>query len=242
MRMIRIGIFGYKGRMGQLIAREVEAHDACLLAGGGMETADPARPDPDGVLMTSNPDELIMASDALIDFTAADATPKLAARAAALGKPFMSGTTGLKPEGLAALKEAAQKIPLLYAPNTSLSLAAMKRITALAAQLLGGFDYDVAILDEHHRMKKDAPSGTAKALGEAVASGNGGRKEPSYAAIRAGYIVGEHEVVFAGPGEIIRLRHSVTDRGIFARGALQAALWLHGKKPGLYGMDDVLGI
>jgi 4-hydroxy-tetrahydrodipicolinate reductase len=103
-------------------------------------------------------------------------------------------------------------------------------------------DYDVAIIDEHHRMKKDSPSGTAKILGDAVRQGNGGRKMPQYAAIRAGHIIGEHEVIFTGNGETIRLRHSVTDRGIFARGALDAALWLHKKPAGFYGMDDVLGI
>jgi 4-hydroxy-tetrahydrodipicolinate reductase len=154
----------------------------------------------------------------------------------------MSGTTGLDAEGLKALKQAAQKIPVLHAPNTSLSLAAMKRITALAAQLLGNLDYDVAITDEHHAQKKDAPSGTAKALGEAVIAGSNGKKTPSYSSIRAGSIVGEHEVIFAGNGEIIRLHHSVTDRHIFARGAVEAALWLAKKPAGLYGMDDVLGL
>ena len=99
-----------------------------------------------------------------------------------------------------------------------------------------------AILDEHHRMKKDAPSGTAKALGEVVLAGNAGSKEPAYAAIRVGHIVGEHEVTFAGEGEVIRIRHSVTDRRIFARGALQAALWLNGKPKGFYGMQHVLSL
>ena len=158
-------------------------------------------------------------------------------------KPFVCGVTGLEPRrALEVIKQAATKIPVLYAPNTSLSLAVMKQVTALAAKLLGTFDYDVSILDEHHRMKKDAPSGTARTLGEAVLRGNGGKKTPSYAAVRAGAIVGEHEVAFVGQGEIIRLRHSVTDRRIFARGAVQAALWLHGKPAGFYGMEDVLGI
>jgi 4-hydroxy-tetrahydrodipicolinate reductase len=119
---------------------------------------------------------------------------------------------------------------------------AMKQITTLAARLLGSFDYDVNIHDEHHSNKKDAPSGTAKALGETVLRGNGGKKTPTYSSVRAGAIVGNHEVAFVGQGEIICLQHSVTDRRIFARGALQAALWLYGKPAGMYGMEDVVEI
>src|SRR6202035_1607454 len=103
---------------------------------------------------------------------------------------FVGCTTGFGAEGMEALKQASAKIPLLYAPNTSLSLAATKRLAALAAKLVGGYDYDVAILDEHHRMKKDAPSGAAKVLGEAVIEGSDGKMTPSYASIRAGHIVG----------------------------------------------------
>ena len=239
--MIRIGIFGYSGRMGRLVAEEIATSDACVFAGGMVRKAHPqfGKTSP---LITSSTDQLIEVSDMLIDFTTAEATPEFARHAAAKGKPFISGTTGLSAEGHEALKEASAKIPVLYAPNTSLSLVAMKRLTELAAKLLSSFDYDVAILDEHHRAKKDAPSGTAKALGEAVQRGSPGKKPPDYAVIRAGAIVGEHEVIFAGTGETIRLHHSVTDRRIFARGAMQAALWLHGKPPGLYGMEDVLGI
>ncbi len=239
--MIRIGLLGYSGRMGQAIAEEIAANDACTLAGGVVRTMQPEYKKTESALITTEAKEVIAISDVVIDFTLADATPDYVRLAATHGKPFVSGTTGLSDEGIAALKEAAKKIPVLYAPNTSLSLAAMKQITTLAAKLLGNFNYDVAILDEHHSMKKDSPSGTAKALGEAILRGNGGKKQPSYTAIRAGQIVGNHEVVFAGNGEIIRLQHSVTDRAIFARGAVQAALWLHGKAAGFYGMDDVLG-
>lgn len=240
--MIRVGILGYNGRMGQLIAEQAMANETCILAGGADREINAKTKKHEGVLVATNPDEVIAISDVVIDFTSADSTPEHARRAAAHGKAFMSGTTGISAEGAAVLKKAAEQIPLLYAPNTSLSLAATKRIVSLAAKLLGKFDYDVAILDEHHNRKKDAPSGTALALGEAVMVGNGGAKHPSYAAIRAGYIVGEHETIFAGDGEIIRIHHSVTDRSIFARGALQAALWLAGKSKGFYGMDDVLGL
>jgi 4-hydroxy-tetrahydrodipicolinate reductase len=240
--MIKIGLLGYNGRMGQAIAEAIAANDTCILVGGADRILDPKKLPPSGVVLSTHIDDVIKISDVVIDFTSAESTPVHAQRAAALGKAFMSGTTGIGAEGIATLKQAAQQAPVLYAPNTSLSLAATKKVVALAAKLLGNLDYDVAILDEHHRMKKDAPSGTALALGEAALAGNGGAKQPSYAAIRAGYIVGNHEVAFVGEGEIIRIHHSVTDRRIFARGALQAALWLHGKPKGYYGMDDVLGI
>ena len=221
---VKIGILGISGRMGQAIAAEIATREDCVLAGGAGR---------------DNVDAVMAASDVVIDFTSPDATPELARRAAKLGKPFMSGTTGLG-EGIKVLQEAAAKIPVFYAPNTSLSLAATKQIVTLAAKLLNGFDYDIAIHDEHHRMKKDAPSGTALALGQAVAVGNGGTKKPSYSAVRSGSIVGEHEVSFVGHDEVIRIHHSVTDRRVFARGALQAALWLHDKPKGFYGMDDLL--
>jgi len=240
--MIKIGILGYAGRMGQLIADEVRANDACTLVGGADRAITPAYKKAEGILLTPHADEVIAISDVVINFTLAEATPGFAQLAATHKKAFVTGATGLDDRQLETLKQAAKQIPLLYAPNTSVSLAVMKRVTELAAKLLGPLDYDVHIHDQHHRAKKDAPSGTAVALGEAVARGNGGKKKPAYSATRAGAIVGEHEVGFIGQGEIIRLHHSVTDRRIFARGALQAALWLHGKPAGFYGMGDVLNI
>lgn len=240
--MIRVGILGYSGRMGQLIADEILAGGACKLAGGLVREITPQTRKPDGALITTNAEALIAASDVVIDFSTAEATSGFAALAAINGKAFVSGTTGFGAEGIDALKQASKKIPLLYGTNTSLSLVAMKRVTELTAKLLANFDYDVAIIDEHHSKKKDAPSGTAKTLGEAVTHGNGGKKTPEIISIRAGSIVGEHEVIFAGQGEVIRLHHSVTDRRIFARGALQAALWLHGKPVGFYTMENVLGL
>lgn len=240
--MIQIALIGYSGRMGQLIAREIENRDDCKLAGGVVENASQIRKQNDGFLVTPDADKVIALSDVVIDFTVASATPDFARKAASHGKPFMSGTTGLSAEGFEALNQAAKKIPVLYARNTSFSLAVMKRLAAFAAQLLATSDYDVAILDEHHRLKKDAPSGTAKILAESILQGNGGKKQPQFASIHAGYFVGNHEIVFAGADETIRLTHSVTDRSVFARGAIQAALWLaQPRKPGLYGIDDALG-
>ena len=240
--MIRIGLLGYTGRMGQLIAEEIATRTDCVLAGGVVRSVKPETPQPKGVLITTNAEEVIAASDVIIDVTLADATPGYAKLAATAGKAFVGCTTGFGDDGLKLLKDAATQIPLLYAPNTSLSLAATKKLAELAGKLLGNFDYDVAITDEHHRMKKDAPSGAAIVLGNAVVAGSAGKKTPQYSSIRAGHIVGEHEIVFAGQGEIIRIHHSVTDRRIFARGAIQAALWLNGKPKGFYSMDDVLGI
>lgn len=240
--MIRIGLLGYSGRMGQAIAGEIAAVHQCSLAGGFVHTLKPDTVVPQGVTISTNVDEVVALSDVVIDFTLSEATSKNAKSAATHNKPYVCGTTGLTNDTLEALKQLSLKIPVLYAPNTSLSLAAMKQLTSLAAKLLGDLDYDVAILDEHHRMKKDSPSGTALALGKAVLEGNHGSKQPSYAAIRAGHIVGNHEVIFSGNGETIRLHHSVTDRRIFARGAVQAAVWLHNKPAGYYSMSDVLGI
>jgi 4-hydroxy-tetrahydrodipicolinate reductase len=216
-------------------------NDRCVLASGVVRNIRPEYAEEE-FRITSDADKAMSLCDVVIDFTLAEATIANVNLAITHKKPFVCGTTGLDTETLEALKQAAKRIPVLYAPNTSLSLAAMKQITVLAAKLLGKFDYDIAILDEHHRMKKDAPSGTAKALGEAVMLGNDGAKTPSYAAIRAGHIIGNHEVIFTGEGETIRLHHAVTDRAIFARGAVQAALWLHDKPVGFYSMDDVLGI
>lgn len=240
--MIKIGLLGYAGRMGQLIAEEIKANDACTLVAGGVLEMTPEYKKAEGLLITPKADEVVAISDVVIDFTFADSVANHAELAAAHGKPFVSGVTGLSTDTLNVFKQASAKIPLLYAANTSLSLAAMKKVVALASKLLSDFDYDINIHDEHHRMKKDAPSGTALALGDAVAQGNAGKKKPSYSAIRAGHIVGNHEVTFVGNGEIIRLQHVVTDRRIFARGAVQAAVWLHGKPKGYYSMDDVLGI
>ena len=242
MSKTRIGLLGYSGRMGQAIAREIALSDDCVLSAAYVQELKPEYKKTTDILISANIDDVMKACDVIIDFTLADSTPVHAENAAKHGKAYVAGATGLKPDELAYLKQASSQIPVLYAPNTSLSLAAMKQITQLAAKLLGRFDYDVAIIDEHHRMKQDAPSGTAVALGEAVMHGNAGAKEPSYAAIRAGHIVGNHEVIFTGNGETIRLHHSVTDRQIFARGAVQAALWLHQKPKGFYGMDDVLGM
>lgn len=238
---IRIAINGIAGRMGQAVAWAITENNQAQLVGGVDRVVTPVLQAAwGGLLVTQNADEVFPSCDVVIDFSSPAATAGIAEKAATYGKALVCGTTGLDDAGKKALELASAKIPVLYATNTSLSLVALKQIVELAARLLQDHDYDVSILDKHHRMKKDAPSGTAKTLGEFVTRGNAGKHEPSYAAIRAGFIVGEHEVQFTGQGEIITLCHSVTDRGVFARGAVKAALWIHGKKPALYAMDDVL--
>lgn len=240
---IKIGIVGFSGRMGQAVARAALDHPEATLAGGvDRAFSDDIKANFSKLVLSDKAEELFPECDVVIDFSAPSVTANSAKLAAQFGKALVCGTTGVDAAGHAALKEAAQRVPVLYATNTSLSLVVMKQLVKMAAQLLQNQDYDVSILDKHHRTKKDAPSGTAKTLGEFVVAGNGGKREPQYAALRAGFIVGEHEVQFTGQGEIINLCHSVTDRGVFARGAVQAGIWLHGKPAGLYGMDDVLKV
>ncbi len=236
-----IGIIGFAGKMGQAIAQAAMSNPNATLVGGVDRALTPElKKTYADLLLTDKADELFPKCDVVIDFSSPNATAEIARLTAQHGKALVCGTTGLDEEGKAAHKEAAKKVPVLYATNTSLSLVVMKQLVKMAAKLLQDQDYDISILDKHHRTKKDAPSGTAKTLGEFAVAGNNGKHEPQYAAIRAGFIVGEHEVQFTGQGEIINLCHSVTDRGVFARGAVHAGLWLKNQAPGLYGMDDVL--
>ena len=175
----------------------------------------------------------------------------------AAGVPLLVGTTGLDAGTRVALEAASSSIAVLIAPNTSVGVGAMTDLVRRATVALGA-DYDVEISEAHHRAKRDAPSGTALALGEAVASARGERlaaqavfdrheehtgREPGsigFAVVRAGDIIGEHTVIFAGAGERLEITHRATDRAAFARGAVRAAEWLVGRRPGLFGMHDVL--
>lgn len=235
-----ISIAGISGRMGQAIADVIKSNPTACLVGGISRSADDGLDAP--ILITKDPDVIFPKSDVIIDFTHASATEDMARAAARHGKPFMTGTTGLDEQTMAALHEVSTKIPVLHATNTSLSLIVVKRLVEIAANLLQDQDYDVSILDRHHRWKKDAPSGTALTIGSHVAKGSKNKKQPAYAAVRGGSIVGEHEILFAGQGEYINIQHNVTDRRVFARGAVEAALWLSTQKPGFYTMDDVLSV
>jgi 4-hydroxy-tetrahydrodipicolinate reductase len=230
--MIRVALIGASGRMG------------CAIAAAALES-----PWKDALRITapivsaSSRQELeagIATADVVVDFSTAESVLRTGDACVAAGKPLLVGVTGLPASFKAAASAWSSRIALLVAPNTSLGVAVLSRLVEEAARALGPA-VDVRITEAHHAGKKDAPSGTAKALGEAIAAGRGVPLQDSdFASIRAGDIVGEHSVLFAAPGEQIVLGHRATDRAVFARGALRAALWLAGRKPGLFRMTDVL--
>lgn len=267
-RLPGIVITGASGRMGQMLIHTVLASDKVRLV-GCIERAGHAWIGQDvgaamggaivGVTVTDDPLEAFAKAQAVIDFTAPAATVEFAALAAQARAVHVVGTTGLEPAHLEKISAAARHAVIVRAGNMSLGVNLLVRLTQKVAEALDA-DWDIEIVEAHHRHKVDAPSGTALMLGEAAATGRGvslpemresgrdgitgARKRGAigFAAIRGGDIVGEHDVIFAGMGERIVLRHMATDRSIFARGALRAAIWGLGQKPGEYDMMDVLGL
>jgi 4-hydroxy-tetrahydrodipicolinate reductase len=256
--MVRIGICGIAGRMGRLLAEEAVLAGATL-AGG----IDRAGADPSGLPAPLLPDAaaLFAASDVVIDFTHASAAAGHAAAAAAAGRAYVLGTTGLTLEEEAAVAAAARSAPVCYAANYSTGVNLVLAIAERMGATLPPEQYDAEILEMHHRQKVDAPSGTAIAMGRAVAKGRGKTLEEvgiesgrdghtgarktgpiGFAALRGGQVVGEHTLLFASGTEQIALTHRSFDRRSYATGAVRAALWLHGRPNGLYSMMDVLGI
>jgi 4-hydroxy-tetrahydrodipicolinate reductase len=196
--------------------------------------------------------------DVVVDFSSASATGALITAAVAARKPLVIGTTGHAPAEKAALAALAAQVPTVWAGNFSVGVNLLFALTARAARVLGN-DYDVELIEMHHRLKKDAPSGTAvrllelireeRALGpDALRHGRSGlpgertRSEIGVHAVRGGDVIGDHTVIFAGAGERLELTHKASDRALFARGALRAAIWVIGRAPGLYDMQDVLGL
>ncbi len=263
-----IVITGISGRMGQMLARTVNASDKARLVGAVERTGhDWVGKDlgvcmggaASGVIVTDDALEAFSVAQAVIDFTAPAATVEFAALAAQARCTHVIGTTGFEPEHLAKIKAAARHAVIVRAGNMSLGVNLLTQLTKKVAQALDA-DWDVEVVEYHHNKKVDAPSGTALMLGEAAAEGRGialdENKESGrdgitgarakgaigFSAVRGGDIVGEHDVLFAGEGERIILRHVATDRSIFARGALRAALWGQSQNPGEYDMMDVLGI
>ncbi|MWV27032.1 4-hydroxy-tetrahydrodipicolinate reductase [Aurantiacibacter rhizosphaerae] len=242
--MARIGIIGSQGRMGQAIA--------AVLADGKHECSG-------GVDKGENPEALANASDALVDFSSPGALKDNLHAAIGAGIPILIGTTGLDESHSAALDNAAGAIPVLQTGNTSLGVTLLAHLVKEAAARLGT-DWDIEVLEMHHRMKVDAPSGTALLLGEAAAQARGitlGENSESgrdghtgqraegaigFAALRGGTVAGDHSVIFAGEQERITLSHTAENRSIFARGAVKGASWLIGKPPRRYTMNDVLGL
>jgi 4-hydroxy-tetrahydrodipicolinate reductase len=197
-------------------------------------------------------------ADVLVDFSAPEATKGLIGAAVALGKPIVIGTTGHSPKEKAELLKLAARVPCVWAGNFSVGVNLLFALTRRAARALGD-DYDTEVIEMHHRMKKDAPSGTAARLLEiileerklersALRHGRDGivgprpRSEVGVHSLRGGDVVGDHTVVFAGTGERIELTHRASDRAVFAQGALRAAQWIVPQKPGVYDMQDVLGL
>ena len=268
MSDMRIAVLGAAGRMGQALTRALHATPGCEIAGGletagspliGRDLGEIAGLEPIGVPVTDDPHALLAHVEGVLDFTVPDATTELVALAAQARIVHVIGTTGFNADQLAKIDAAARHATIVKAGNMSMGVNLMAALTKRVAEILGP-EFDIEILEMHHRHKRDAPSGTALMLGEAVAEGRavaladkavrtrdgetGPRAEGDigFATLRGGDVVGEHSVIFAGPGERFELRHVATDRGIFARGAVRAALWGRGRPPGLYSMADVLGL
>lgn len=263
-----IVITGASGRMGQMLVKTVLASDkarlvACVERSGhawvGRDIGECMGGAAVGVLVTDDALEAFSRAQGVIDFTAPAATVEFAALAAQARAVHVIGTTGLEAEHLAKIEAAARHAVIVRAGNMSLGVNLLVKLTQKVAAALDE-DWDVEVIEAHHRMKVDAPSGTALMLGQAAADGRGvalddamvsgrdgitGAREKGsigFSAIRGGDIVGEHDVLFAADGERIVLRHIATDRGIFARGALRAVVWGQTQKPGQYDMMDVLGL
>ncbi len=267
MERARVAIVGVSGRMGRALVRAAceipavrvtaavaSAHSASL----GRDAGVLAGVEPLGLEVSSDLSAALAQADVAIDFSQPQATRSNLDACRAARKPLLIGTTGFADDpSEAELDAAAREIPLLIAPNTSLGVALLMDLVRQAARALPP-EFDIEIIEAHHRLKRDAPSGTALALARAAGEGRdlsppqalsgssaariGPRRqgEIGFAVIRGGDIVGEHTVLFAGPGEELRLHHRAGDRAIFARGALRAALWLRDQQPGRYGMRDIL--
>ncbi|MDX2307923.1 MAG: 4-hydroxy-tetrahydrodipicolinate reductase [Hyphomicrobium sp.] len=265
---MKIAVMGAAGRMGRELVRAIAAEPGAALSGGIERSSAPeigadlgqlaGLPDL-GVKVTSDPLDLIARSDAIIDFTSPKATIEFAGLAANARIVHVIGTTGFDPAGEEAIRAAARHATIIKSGNMSFGVNLLAALTRKIAAALDP-DFDIEILEMHHRMKVDAPSGTALLLGKAAAEGRGvaiddasvrtrdghtgarRRGDIGFATLRGGSVVGDHTVMFAGPGEIISLTHHAADRSIFSKGAVKAALWGRGKPPGLYSMIDVLGL
>ena len=265
---MKIAVVGAAGRMGQMLVRRIAATEGMTLGGAsespnsnaiGRDAGELAGLEACGVKITKDSAAAIAAANTVIDFTVPAATVAHAKVAAEKGVAMVIGTTGLDPAQTALIHEAAKKVPIMWAANMALGVNILLALVEKTASMLDP-SYDIEVLEMHHRHKIDAPSGTALALGRAAAAGRQVRLEdvwrksrdghtgarPSgeigFATLRGGEEVGVHTVMFAAAGERLELSHRAFSRETYAAGALHAAQWLAGKKPGLYGMKDVLGL
>jgi 4-hydroxy-tetrahydrodipicolinate reductase len=265
---MRLIVAGAGGRMGRTLIRAIAEMDGVALAGAVENSGSPllgqdagvlAGIPPNGVKLSDDIMPLLGAADGIVEFTSPAATVAHAELAAARKLVHVIGTTGLEAVHEEKIAVAANSTPIVKSGNMSMGVNLVAALVKQAAEKLGE-DFDIEILEMHHNKKVDAPSGTALLLGRAAARGRGvdlderaerGRDgitgarrkgDIGFASLRGGTVVGDHTIVFAGPAERIELSHKAEDRMIFARGALRAALWAHGRKPGLYSMSDVLGL
>ncbi|HJR55247.1 MAG TPA: 4-hydroxy-tetrahydrodipicolinate reductase [Rhizomicrobium sp.] len=267
MADLNLVVAGASGRMGRTLIREIAQGSGITLCGAleaeghpnlGMDSGTLAGMQPNGIKLAADPLPAIAQAQGIVDFTTPMVSMMLADLAAQARIVHVIGTTGFDARGEERIKAAARHAVIVKSGNMSMGVNLLAALVEKAARSLG--DYDIEVLDMHHRNKVDAPSGTALLLGQAAAKGRdiqldkhwvksrdghtGAREDGAigFATIRGGTVVGEHSVIFAGSGERITLTHSAEDRAIFAHGALGAAKWGHGKKPGLYSMTDVLGL
>jgi 4-hydroxy-tetrahydrodipicolinate reductase len=266
--MMKLVVVGAAGRMGRMLVKTIAEtpglrlhaaietiHSPHLGADSGVLAGLPAN----GIPVTSDALAAFVDADGVVDFTVPQATIEFAALAAQARIVHIIGTTGLHDADLAALTAAARHAVIVRSGNMSLGVNVLGAVVKRVAKALGE-EFDIEIVEMHHRMKVDAPSGTALLLGEAAAAGRGvdlnthsergrdgitGARQSGtigFASLRGGTVIGDHNVIFAGNGERIELAHKAEDRTVFARGAAKAALWAKGRKPGLYSMMDVLGL
>ncbi len=253
--MVRVGVFGANGRVGQLIIDDLKQNPDISLSSVFVRNDLNFSIDP-SVLVTTDIKAFLNGCDIVIDFSLPEACEALLEAAIKTPKPLVIGTTGLSTHQLNLLKQASELMPVLYATNMSLGVALLNKLVYQAAAALDGFD--IEIVEMHHKHKKDAPSGTALTLGESAAAGRGldldkvrvsGRDgnigersedEIAVMALRGGDIVGRHTVGFYNEGEFIELNHTATSRNTFSKGAIRAGAWLADKEPGLYSISDCL--
>lgn len=253
--MIRTGVFGAGGRVGKLLIEDLKQEKEISLGTVYVRNELDFSVAP-SVLVTNDIVTLLNSSDVIIDFSLPEATQLLLEKAVLHPKPLVIGTTGLDAHQMNLLKNASESMPILYATNMSLGVALLNQLVYMASKTLDGFD--IEIVEQHHRHKKDAPSGTALTLAESAARGrdldldtvrvsgrNGNigartKDEIAVMALRGGDIVGRHTVGFYNDGEFIELHHTATTRNTFSKGAIRAAKWLAGKPNGLYSINDCL--
>jgi 4-hydroxy-tetrahydrodipicolinate reductase len=261
---MKIGIIGCSGRMGQTLLKEVLTNQNCTLVGAtshkieliGHDIAEILNTRDTGIKVTDNIEELCKNSDAIIEFTTPTNSLKVAGIVAKHGRALISGTTGFSDAEYAKLKSLARDIAIVWSANMSIGVNILLKLINQAHHALND-DFDVEIVEMHHRNKKDSPSGTALLMAEAIdqfkdssnyifnrhgVSNARGEGEIGFSSLRGGSVIGDHTIIFAGESERIELTHRAEDRSIFAKGAIRAALWAKDKAPGFYSMQDVLSV